>query len=125
LANKASKTEEGGWKNAFKSALKDNPWWLAPVREDFKRGAEEAVEGNVKPLLTKFATMPIDPREGVVAKGLHVLGEAFRGAEDLSEAGVAPSAATVMRPVSAMVGAETPEARSAAKSKADLDALFD
>jgi len=115
---KAPETERKGWKDLYLSALKATPRWLQPIPLPVK----ELEEGDQEALLTKIATAPI-PRPA--KKMFQVMGESFRGLEDLSEAGVSPSAATVMRPVSAMVEAETPEARSAAKSKADLDALFD
>lgn len=115
---KAPEAKKKGWKDLYLSALKATPGWLQPIPLPLK----ELEEGDQEGLITKIATAPVP---SPAKKAFRTMAESFRGLEDLSEAGVAPSAATVMRPASAIVGAETPEARSAAKSKADLDALFD
>ena len=111
---KAPEPEKKGWKDLYLSALKATHR-LQPIPLPVK----ELEEGDEEELITKIATTPISRP---AKKMFHMMAEGFRSAEDLMEAGVVSSAE---RGPSAILGAETPEARSAAKSKADLDALFD
>ncbi len=111
---KTPEAKKKGWKDLYLSALKATQRFQ-PIPLPVK----ELEEGDQEGLLTKIATAPFP---GPIKKGFGIMSESFRNLEDLSEAGVVSSAERVP---SAILGAETPEARSAAKSKADLDALFD